>query len=170
MKTKYDVAIVGGGPGGLSIGSLLAKKGISSVILEKAATVGGRYRAVRFHGCRSDNGIRMPTGMVSSPRETFLYKFLSFLKIPVEAKVITWTMGMISKDNPKRIEFFGMDKSKGVDNFFDMFAFASGMPMEASTKQALGKAFRIMEDMSEEECRKVVNVSFASWIDKYVED
>jgi hypothetical protein len=33
----------------------------------------------------------MPTGMVRSPQETFLHKFLSFLKIPAEAKVITWT-------------------------------------------------------------------------------
>ncbi len=170
MKTKYDVAIVGGGPGGLSIGSLLAKEGISSVIIERAPAVGGRYRAVRFHGCRSDNGIRMPTGMVSSPQETFLYKFLSFLKIPVEAKVITWTMGMVSRDNPRRIEFFSMDKSKGVNNFFEMFAFASGMAMEESTKQALTKGFRIMEDMSEEECRKLVSLSFASWIDRNIED
>lgn len=34
-KKNYDVIIVGGGPGGLSVGTMLAKEGISSVIIEK---------------------------------------------------------------------------------------------------------------------------------------
>jgi len=79
MKSKSDVIIVGGGPGGLSIGGLLAKEGISSVILEREATLGGRYRSVNFEGSRVDNCIHLPTGLVSSPQETYMYKFLSHM-------------------------------------------------------------------------------------------
>ena len=53
-----------------------------------------------------------------------------------------------------------MDPNKGVDNFFEFFAFGSGLPMEKPSRQALMQAFRIMEDTSEEECRKLVNVTF----------
>ena len=170
MKSNFDVLIVGGGPGGLSIGSLLVKEGISSAIIESEPTLGGRYRAVHFHGCRSDNGVRMPTGMVRTPKETYMCKFLSHMGMAPETKVIPWTMGKVSKDNPDRIEYFSMDPEKGIENFFEMFAFGSGMAMEEPSRRSLMKAFRIMEDMSEEECRKMVNVTFASWTEKNVED
>ena len=170
MKSKFDVLIIGGGPGGLSIGSLLAKEGVSSAIIEREPTLGGRYRAVNFHGCRSDNGVRMPTALVRTPKETYMHKFLSHMGFPPEAKVVDWTMGKVSKDNPNRTEYFFMDPKKGVENFFDFFAFGSGLPMEKPSRQALMKAFRIMEDTSEEECRKLVNVTFASWIEKNIED
>ena len=130
MKSNFDVLIVGGGPGGLSIGSLLVKEGISSAIIESEPTLGGRYRAVHFHGCRSDNGVRMPTGMVRTPKETYMCKFLSHMGMAPETKVIPWTMGKVSKDNPDRIEYFSMDPKKGIENFFEMFAFGSGMAME----------------------------------------
>lgn len=170
MQRKFDVIIVGGGPGGLSIGSLLAREGVSSVIIEKEPALGGRYRSVQFHGCRLDSGAHAITGMVASPEATFIAKFLSYLGIPVEYKPIEWTMGLVSTDKPIRIAYFSMDRKKGVDNFFEFFAFASGVPLEESPRNALRKAFNIMEDMSEEEMHKSVNVSFASWIDRNVED
>ncbi len=170
MKKKCDVLIIGGGPGGLSIGSLLAKEGVSSVILEKTPFIGGRYRSVDFEGSRVDNCIHLPTGLVSAPEETYMYKFLSHMGIPVEPKVVEWKMGVVSKDDPNRIRYLAMDPKKGAANFFDFFAFGSGVPMEEVTKQALGQAFRVMEDMSEEECRKLVNVPFADWIEKNIEE
>ncbi|GAG15496.1 unnamed protein product, partial [marine sediment metagenome] len=45
MKREFDAIIVGGGPGGLAIGSLLAREGVSSAIIEKDAVLGGRYRS-----------------------------------------------------------------------------------------------------------------------------
>lgn len=171
MQDKFEVLIIGGGPGGLTIGSLLAKEGISSAIIEREPNLGGRYRSIDFQGCRSDNGVRMPTALVRKPEETFMYKYLAHMGIaPAGTKEINWTMGLLNKDNPNRIEYFSMDPSKGVDNFFDFFAFGSGLPMEEPSRQSLSKAFRIMEDTSEEECRKLINVSFDDWINKNVED
>ena len=97
MSNRFDVLIVGGGPGGLTIGSLLAKEGISSAIIEREPALGGRYRAIEFHGCRSDNGVRMPTGLVRTPEETFMHRFLAHMGIEVDTKVVDWTMGKVSK-------------------------------------------------------------------------
>lgn len=171
MPDKFDVLIIGGGPGGLTIGSLLAREGISSAIIETQPDLGGRYRSVEFHGCRSDNGVRMPTALVRRPEETYMHKFLAHMGIaPSGTKEINWTMGLLNKNSPNRIDYFSMDPSKGVDNFFDFFAFGSGLPMEEPSRRSLANAFRIMEDMSEEECRKLVNISFEDWINRNVED
>jgi phytoene dehydrogenase-like protein len=171
MKNKFDVLIIGGGPGGLTIGALLAKEGISSAIIEKEPDLGGRYRSVNFHGCHSDNGVRMPTAMKRKPKDTFMYKYLDYMGIaPQATKVINWTMGMVKKDSRDRVEYFAMDPNKGVDNFFEFFAFGSGLPMEKPSRQALMQAFHIMEDTSEEECRKLVNVTFSSWIERNIDD
>jgi hypothetical protein len=141
MKSKFDVLIIGGGPGGLTIGSLLAREGISSAIIEKEPDLGGRYRSVNFHGCRSDNGVRMPTALVRKPEETFMYEFLKHMGIaPAKTKVIDWTMGMVRKDSPDKIEYFSMDPKKGVDNFFDFFAFGSGSRVPDRLKVAKGTA------------------------------
>jgi len=99
-----------------------------------------------------------------------VFKLLSYLGIPVEYRVIDWTMGLVSKDNPDRIKYFTMDRTRGVENFFEFFAFASGMEMEDSTKQALKRVFELMANMSEGDCRKLVSVSFASWVDENVKD
>ena len=96
MKKKYDAIIIGGGPGGLSIASLLAREGLTSVILEKTSYLGGRYRSVDFEGSRVDNCIHLPTGMVTSPEETYMYKFLSYMGLSVEPKVVEWKMGICS--------------------------------------------------------------------------
>ncbi len=170
MERKFDALIIGGGPGGLSIGSLLAREGITSAIMEQEPTLGGRYRAVHFHGCRSNAGERIPTAMVDTPEESYVFKFLSYLGIPVEYRVLDWTMGLVSSDNPDRIRYFSMDRSRGVENFFEFFAFASGMDMEEATKQDLLRAFGMMADMSEDECRKAVSVPFARWIDENIKD
>lgn len=54
MKREYDAVIVGGSLGGLAIGCLLAKEGLSTAIIEKAPALGGRLRSIDFHGCRVD--------------------------------------------------------------------------------------------------------------------
>jgi hypothetical protein len=113
----------------------------------------------------------MPTALVRSSKDTFMYKYLDYMGMaPPDTKEIAWTMGLLNKESPERIEYFSMDPSKGVDNFFDFFAFGSGLPMEQPSRDSLARAFKIMEDTSIEECRKLVDVSFADWIDRNVDD
>ena len=48
MKTEYDAVIVGSGPNGLSAGIVLARAGLSVLILEAADTVGGGMRTAEL--------------------------------------------------------------------------------------------------------------------------
>ena len=51
-KDKYDVAIIGGGIGGLAAAARLAAAGYKPIILEKQEVLGGRYTAADYKGYR----------------------------------------------------------------------------------------------------------------------
>jgi len=170
MKRKFDVIIIGGGPGGLAIGSLLAREGISSAIIEKDPVLGGRYRSVDFHGCRVDCGVHFPTSLSGSPQNTSIYKLFSHLGLPIEYKIVPWVIALVSKERRGEVEFFSMDPKLGAENFFEFFAFATGLSMNDTAKQELMRVAKITADMSEQECRRVVSVCFADWIDHNVKD
>ena len=166
----FDVIIVGGGPGGLAVGSMLAKEGVSSAIIEKNSTLGGRYRSVDFCGARVDCSIHLLTSLQGSVEKTYMYRLLSHLGIPLEYKVLPWSMGKVTKEKPGNVDFLAMDPKLGAANFFAFFAFAAGVEPEESTKKELLKLVDICSDMSQEECRKVVNIRFSDWIERNVED
>jgi phytoene dehydrogenase-like protein len=166
----FDVIIVGGGPGGLAAGCLLAKEGIKSAIIERAPALGGRFRAVNFHGCRVDSTVKFHASQYGSAEATFCYKLFNHLGLPLKNKTVPWTMSLVTKEKPGKIEYFAMDPKLGAENFFEFFAFCTGVSMSAESKKEIKRIAALTEDMSLEECRKVVNVSFADWVNKNVED
>lgn len=170
MKREFDVVIAGGGPGGLAAACLLAKEGVSTAIIEKDPVPGGRYRSVDFHGCRVDSAIHFLVSLAGSVEKTSIHEFFMHLGLPLEYKVLPWAMGMVTKEKPGEIDYFEMDPKLGAGNFFEFFAFATGVEMGDSAKDELMRVASICADMSEEECRKVVGVSFADWIDENVHD
>lgn len=62
-ETKWDAIIVGGGPGGLATGALLAKAGKKVLVLEKDPLIAGRARAGIYEGHILDNGGHGPMGI-----------------------------------------------------------------------------------------------------------
>ena len=66
MRKDFDVAIIGGGPGGLAVGCLLAREGLSTAIIEKDPAPGGRFRSVDFHGCRIDSSTKYMVSLAGS--------------------------------------------------------------------------------------------------------
>jgi phytoene dehydrogenase-like protein len=170
MKKEFDAVIIGGGPGGLAAGCLLAKEGVKSVIIERAPALGGRFRSVNFHGCRVDSSVKFFASQFGSAERSFCYRLFSHLGLPLKNKAVPWTMGLVTKDKPGTVDHFAMDPKLGAENFFEFFAFATGVSMSEESKKEVKRVADIAEDMSEEECRKVVNVPFADWIDKNVED
>lgn len=58
-KGQYDVIVVGAGPGGVTCGALLAKKGLRVLLLDKNERVGGKQMSVKQKGC---TGELWPTG------------------------------------------------------------------------------------------------------------
>ncbi len=170
MKKDYDVVIVGGGPGGLAIGCLLSREGLSSAIIEKAPALGGRYRSVDFHGCRVDCGTHFLASMVGPVENTSIYRMFKFLGLPLEYKIVPWAMGLVTQEKPGEVEYMAMDPKLGAANFFKFFAIATGVDMSDSAKGELMRVAEITADMSDEECHKVVSMSFADWIDQNVTD
>ncbi|MEE8373582.1 MAG: NAD(P)-binding protein [Dehalococcoidia bacterium] len=170
MNREFDVIIVGGGPGGLAIGCLLAKEGVSSAIIEKDPALGGRYRSVDFHGCRVDSATHFLVSLSGSTEKTAAYEYFSQLEIPLEQKMVPWTMGLVSKESPGHIRHFEMDPKLGAGNFFQFFAFATGVEMGPESKEEITRVATICADLSLEECHKLVNVRFSDWIDQQVGD
>ena len=170
MKNDFDAIIIGGGPGGLAIGCLLAKEGVSTAIIERDAVLGGRYRSVDFHGCRVDSAIHFLVSLAGAVEKTSIWEFFTHLGIPLDYKILPWAMGMVTREKLGEINFFAMDPKLGAANFFEFFAFATGVEMGDSAKDELMRVATICADMSEEEYRKVVHVSFADWIDQNVGD
>jgi len=54
--SKKHIAIIGAGPGGLTAGMLLAKRGYKVSLFEKEAEVGGRNAAIKMNGYTFDTG------------------------------------------------------------------------------------------------------------------
>jgi phytoene dehydrogenase-like protein len=166
----FDVIIVGGGPGGLAVGCLLAKKGVKSAIIERAPALGGRFRAVNFHGCRVDSTVKFHASQFGSAEATFCYKLFNHLGLPLKNKTVPWTMSLVTKEKPGKVDYFAMDPKLGAENFFEFFAFATGVSMGEESMKEIKRIAAITEDMSLEECRKVVNVPFADWVVNNVRD
>lgn len=170
MKKDFDVIILGGGPGGLAIGSLLAREGVKSAIVEKASRLGGRYRSVDFHGCHVDCATHFIVSLVGSAEEASIYKLFSLLGLPLEYKLVPWPVGKVTQEKPGKMEILEMDPKQGLDNLFSFFAFIVGMDMSDETKKELIGAVNSLGDISEDECHKLVDVSFSDWISRSVED
>ncbi len=170
MKKDFDAIIVGGGPGGLAIGSLLSREGISSAIIEKDSALGGRYRSVDFHGCRVDSATHFLVSLAGAIEKTSIYQLFSTLGLSFDYKEVPWAMGLVTQEKPGQVDYFTMDPALGAANFFEFFAFATGAQMDDSAKDEMMRIANICADMSEEECRRAASISFAEWIDKNVQN
>ena len=166
MDLQYDAIVIGGGPGGLSIGALLANRGLKTAVLEKNPWLGGRYRSIEFAGCRVDNGVHLLTGHVHTKEETFCKQVFDKIGLSIRQKDVDWNMGLVGREGSEAIEFFKMDRSKGVEAFFEFFAFGANVEMPEEDKKDFRKLFELMASMSLEERRKLVNVSWADWLEQ----
>ena len=76
----YDVVVVGGGIGGLTVAALLSARGMSTCLLERQSQVGGCIGRVEFSGYNFEPGMGLYTSL--GPGE--IYEQL-FSQLPVAA-------------------------------------------------------------------------------------
>src|SRR4051812_38112888 len=80
----YDVVVVGGGIGGLTVGALLSARGMSVCLLERQSQVGGCVARVEFSGYDFEPGIGLYTSF--GPNEIY-ERFFS--QLPVAAPEVS---------------------------------------------------------------------------------
>jgi len=91
MAKSYDVIVVGGGPGGVACGALLAKKGVKVLLLDKNHRVGGKAMTVSAKGFRSE---MWPMGGVLTESGAWLQAFRA-LGIESKLRVILKNLGSV---------------------------------------------------------------------------
>ena len=79
MKASYDAVVVGGGIGGLITAGLLAKRGLETLVVEKAPFLGGTCRAMEWGGFRADMIGKVQTAYFAKPEDTWLHKAYEML-------------------------------------------------------------------------------------------
>jgi hypothetical protein len=102
--------------------------------------------------------------------ETFCKRLFEELGLKLKQKEVRWTMGLVGRPGQEGIEFFSIDREKGVSNFFDFFAFGSGMEMPRETRAELKRLFGIMGKMTLEEKRAFVGTSWTDWLERNCKD
>ena len=79
MAANYDVVVVGGGIGGLTVAALLAARGVGTCVLERQSQVGGCVGRVEFSGYEFEPGM----GVYTSFGVGQIYERI-FAELPVE--------------------------------------------------------------------------------------
>ena len=82
--STYDVVVVGGGIGGLTVGALLAARGLKTCVLERQSQVGGCIARLEFSGYDFEPG----TGLYTSFGAGEVYDTL-FSQLPVAAPEVS---------------------------------------------------------------------------------
>ena len=82
--STYDVVVVGGGIGGLTVAALLSARGLKTCLLERQSTVGGCIARVEFSGYDFEPGM----GLYTSFGAGEVYDTL-FSQLPVAAPEVT---------------------------------------------------------------------------------
>jgi prolycopene isomerase len=80
MAAGYDVVVVGGGIGGLTVAALLSARGLSVCVLERQSQLGGCIARVEFSGHEFEPGM----GIYTSFGHGEIYERI-FAELPVEA-------------------------------------------------------------------------------------
>ena len=110
MASAYDVVVVGGGIGGLTVAALLAARGVSTCVLERQSQVGGCIARVEFSGYEFEPGM----GVYTSFGEGEIYDRI-FADLPVEVPHTT----LVEKPYVVRLADGTDVRLVGDDGFFD---------------------------------------------------
>ena len=77
MKSEnYDIIIIGSGLGGLTVATLLSRKGFKTLVVESRSRIGGRFSTFEYEG------FKLPTGAILIP-DGWVIKLLEEMEINI---------------------------------------------------------------------------------------
>ncbi len=163
--TNYDAIVIGSGPGGTSAATLLQKRGVKTLLLEKGNFLGGKMYSVEKDGYAYDLFPHGQVPMVGSQFETIFAElgvadeFERALEIEDPREVIT--LAYRRKDWKEYRKVSQTQAMADPTPFFKLF----GMEDEAEQAKMLGIMTEMIE-MTPENLSKVDDVTMKEWLDE----
>ena len=115
---KYDVAVIGGGIGGLISAQIMSMEGKSVIVLEKNKIFGGAIQGFKRKGLVFDTGAHYLGGMESGQNLNQYFKYLGiFDKLNIEKMDTDCFDEVILNSSEKRYKY-----AQGFENFVDVMA------------------------------------------------
>lgn len=167
MDIKYDVIVIGAGPGGSSAAALLAKEGKKVLLVDKNKSAGGRMMGI--HDSQGFNYEMFPIHGLPYNNSKFEHVLKRINKEDAVTRVHMKNFGLNSV-----FYFEDLDgevtKWELTGGFDESFLKAIHVPLE--DKEGIAKIYKFMQDlatMPEDEIKKLERTPSTDYIDNYGE-
>lgn len=170
MKDSYDAIVVGGGIGGLITAGLIAKRGLETLVVEKAPFLGGTSRAMEWGGFRADLIAKVQTAYFAKPEDTWLSKAFEKLGVSSNLGIVKRYLMSVRKKGQVKPEFTLFDTGAGFDAIVNLQSTMSGFKFNPKQQAKLKRVLTEIGSLSEETCKEFVNVGIKEWCEKNVDD
>jgi prolycopene isomerase len=162
VQNKYDVIVIGAGPGGITCGALLAKWGIKTLVIDKNAQVGGKAMTV------SKNGFRYEYWPIAAcpSSNTEIHSLLKILGLENEIELIAPDpMGRMFYETPsgkiKNLVLPGGGKPVDPQDLFNMLG------VKDADMPEVMRLFTDVLGMSRHDQNLLDEVSVVQFLDRY---
>lgn len=129
---KFDIAIIGGGLGGLASGALLAQRGKKVVLIEQHRRVGGCASAFQRFGCTIEASLHEIDGLDENDIKTLYFKELDvfnhvdFLRLPELYFVCRGVNNFVFPTQKvhaiEKLKKHFPDEKNGIDKYFKLIS------------------------------------------------
>jgi hypothetical protein len=170
MKENYDAIVVGGGIGGLITAGLLSKRGLKTLIVEKAPAVAGTSRVMEWGGFRADMIAKVQTAYFAKPEDTWLYRALKMIGVTPDLDTVERYLMAIGKKGQVKPEIALFDTGAGSDALIDLHSIMTGFELNTKQKTELERVLTEMGTISEETSKEFLGMGFKEWSEKNVGD
>ena len=161
-KQKYDAIVVGAGFGGSACAGLLAKRGLSVLLVEKNRSAGGKAMTVRKKGFTHTAWVVISAPVV----DTILQKVLDELGMSDKAKLVSFIGKQACIYRAPSGKFTPMPPMP-EDAAMDPNVIFDWLGVKTEDRE---ESLRCMMDitlMPADEIAKLDNISFAEWLGRY---
>ncbi len=166
---KFDFVIAGGGICGLLVATILQKRGLKVLVLEKQPQLGGKCSELEWEGVKYDHFGKWETIYGSKdPKDGIFFKMCEEAGLHLEWQEVHWQVGLIKPDLDKP-ELHSISDWSGGKALLD-FASLMGVEVDEKQKQELLSVLKKMASFPYEDLVKMTSISLETWINENIKD